>query len=70
MFLGGCIFIDHVSGYVSIKTQVDINSTETVKAKLTLDREAQSQVVLIKGYHTDNWIFNALDFMEEMLKKQ
>ena len=32
MFSGGCVFIDHVSGYVSIKHQVAINFTETVKA--------------------------------------
>ena len=70
MFSGGCVFIDHVSGYVSIKQQVAINATETVKEKLTFEREAQSQGVVIKGYHTDNGIFNALEFMEEILKKQ
>ena len=43
MFSGGCVFIDHASGYVSIKHQVAINATETVKAKLTFEREAQSQ---------------------------
>ena len=53
-----------------IKHQVDINATETVKEKLTFDREAQSQGVVIKGYHTNNGIFNASEFMEELLKKQ
>ena len=41
MFSGGCVFIDHASGYVIIKHQVAINTTETVKAKLNFDREAQ-----------------------------
>ena len=45
MFSGGCVFIDHTSGYVSIKHQVAINATETVKAKLTFEREAQSKGV-------------------------
>ena len=49
---------------------MDINATETVKAKLTFEREAQSQGVVIKGYHTDNGIFNSSEFMEELLKKQ
>ena len=31
MFSGGYVFIDHVSGYASIKHQVSINATETVK---------------------------------------
>ena len=59
MFLGGCVFIYHISGCVIINHQVDINSTETFKVKLTFEREAQSQGVVIKGYHTDNGIFNA-----------
>ena len=70
MFSGGCVFIDHASGYVSIKHQVAINATETAKAKLTFEREIQSQEVVIKRYHTDNGIFNSSEFMEELLKKQ
>ena len=59
MFSGGCVFIYHASGYVSINHKVAINNTETSKAKLTFEREAQSQGVVIKGYHTDNGIFNS-----------
>ena len=70
MFSVGCVFIDHDSGYVIIKHQVDINSTETVKAKLTFDRGDQSQGVVIKGYQTDNSIFYASYFMEVLLKNQ
>ena len=70
MFSGGCVFIYHASGYVIIKNQQDINTTETVKGKLTFEREDQSQGVVIKKYHTDNEIFNSSEFMEEMLMKQ
>ena len=70
MFSGVCVFIDHVSGYVSIKHQADINATENVKAKITFEREAQSWGVVIKGYHTNNGVFNASEFMEELLKNQ
>ena len=69
MFSVGCVFIHHVSGYVSIKNQVAINATETVKAKVNLEREAQSQGVTIKGYHTDNGIFKASEFMEDLFEK-
>ena len=47
-----------------------IKTTKTVKAKLTFEREAQSKGVVIKGYHTDNGIFNASQFMEELLNNQ
>ena len=70
MFSGGCVFNDHASGYMSIKHQVAINATETVKVKLTFERDSQSQGVVIKGYHTDNGIFNASEFIEELLKNQ
>ena len=58
-FSGGCVFIDHASGYARIKHQLVINVNETSKAKITFEREAQSQGVVIKGYHNDNGISNA-----------
>ena len=58
----------HASDYMSIKHQVAIHATETVKAKLTFEREDKSQGVMIKKYHTD--IFNTSKFMEKLLKKQ
>ena len=46
-----------------IKYQVADNDTESVKAKLTFEREAQIQVLVIKVYHNDNRILNASEFM-------
>ena len=51
---------------MSIKHQVAIHATETVKAKLTFEREDQSQRVMINEYHTD--IFNTSKFMEKLLR--
>ena len=70
MFSGGCAFIEHASVFVRIKHQVAIIATETVKEKLTIEEEEQSQGVFIMWYPTDNGIFNVSDFMEELLKKQ
>ena len=70
MFSGGCAFIYHDNGYVSITHQVAINATENIKEKITFYRESQSQGVMIKLYHTDNGISNASDFMEELLTNQ
>ena len=58
----------HANNCMSIKHQVAINATETVKAKLTFDREDKSQGVMINEYHTD--IFNTSKFMEELLENQ
>ena len=59
MFSGGCVFIDHASGYVRINHQLAINANETFKGGITFEKEAQSQGLVIKGYHTDNGIFNS-----------
>ena len=58
----------HASGYMSIKHQVDINATETVKAKLIFEKEDKSQGVMINIYETD--IFNTAKFMQDLFKKQ
>ena len=55
---------------MSIKSQVAINATETIKAKLTFEREDKSQGLMINVYNTDNGIINTSKFMEDMLKKQ
>ena len=41
MLSGGCVFIDHASGYEIINNQVAINATENVKEKTPFEREAQ-----------------------------
>ena len=43
-------FVYHISGFIIIKHQVDINATENVKYQITFDREAKSKLVAIKGY--------------------
>ena len=54
-----CVFVEHTSGCTRINNQVDINNNETIKAKITFEREAQINGVVIKGYHTNNGVFNA-----------
>ena len=49
---------------------MDINYTETFKAKLVFKRDCNSKWVVIKECHTDNMLFNASDFMEDILKNQ
>ena len=40
-FSVGFVFVDDHSGFMITRHQVDINATETVKNKLTFEREAQ-----------------------------
>ena len=63
IFLGVCAFVDHASCFMIINNQLDINSTEIVKEKLTFDRESQSNLVVMKGNQNYNGLFNASEFM-------
>jgi len=66
MYHGGAIFVDHASGYLSVKHQVSLSAADTIKAKLKFEREASESGVIIQGYHTDNGTFNAKEFMEAL----
>ena len=46
-----------------------INDTGNSKAKNTVEKENLSQVMVIKRYHTHNWVLNAFYFMKDLLKK-
>ena len=59
MLFGGCIFVDNGSGFVSIKHQVVINSTENSKDKLNFESDSKIQGGVIKGYHNKNGVLNA-----------
>ena len=59
IFSGGHVLVDHASDFMIIKHQVAINDTETAKAKITFERYTQSELVVIKGCHTNNRVFNA-----------
>ena len=48
IFSSRCVFIDHASGYIIIKHQVDISAIENVKDKLTFDKADQIKVLEIK----------------------
>ena len=69
MYSGGCVLIYHASGSVCINHQVAIKVTETVKAKLTLEREDKCQGLRINLYPTENGIFNTSKFYGGAVEK-
>ena len=63
MYSGAFVLVLRASGFMIIKHQVAKNGTENANGKLTFDGESQSQGVAIKGYQTNNGVFNDSDFM-------
>ena len=54
MLSGGCIFVDHASGYIDVSMQTHLNTHQTLKAKTEYEQQCQNQGVIIQQYHTDN----------------
>ena len=67
MFHGGTIFVDNATGYINVRHQVSLGSSETVKIKLGFERDAYDCDVVISSHHTDNGIFTSKDFMKVVL---
>ena len=65
---GGTLFYDHASSKIFVRHQVSLSGTDTVNAKRSVEREAQSYGVHVKKYHTDNGIFKDSEFEEALLE--
>ena len=67
-FHGGAIFVDHASGKVSVRHQISLSSSDTIKAKLHFERDAYEDGVIIQSYHTNNGVFTSEQFMTDLLE--
>jgi hypothetical protein len=68
-YVGGTLFYDAASGYISIQHQHGFTASETIQAKIKFEQEASQSGVTISAYHTDNGVFNAQEFMKEIADK-
>ena len=67
-FCGGTIFVDHASGFIDVRHQPTLSATDTVKSKLEFETAADACGIKVKSYHTDNGVFTAKDFYNELLQ--
>ena len=66
MFKGGVIFVDHASGFVFVEPVVNFTAGEAIRAKREFEREMASMGVTVLNYHTDNGVFTAAAFQDEL----
>jgi hypothetical protein len=67
---GGTIAINHATSMIWIRHQVSLHASETLQAKHSWERYAYHHGIIIKGYHTDNRIFSACEFLTNLDLKQ
>jgi hypothetical protein len=65
-YKGGCIFVDHSSGYVHVEHQVGFSAIETIRAKQEFERYSVSVGVYIESYLTDSGTFKATSFVQHI----
>jgi hypothetical protein len=68
-YVGGTLFYDAASGYISIHHQHGFTSAETIQSKIKFEQEAKQAGVAVGEYHTDNGVFNAQSFIQEIADK-
>ena len=66
MHSGGCIFIDHATGYVHVEHQVKLTTHETLFAKQRFENHSHDYGVIIQQYQADNGIFDSRGFEAEL----
>ena len=69
-YCGSTLFCDAASGFIHVEHQVSFTANETIIAKTKFERAALDQGTRIQGYHTDNGVFKAADFLKEIAEKK
>ena len=69
MYTGGCMFVDHASGFIHIEHQVSLSSHETLKAKEKFESICRSHGITPQEYLADNSkTFTSAEFSEHLDK--
>jgi hypothetical protein len=69
-YKGGVIFIDHASGYIYHVPVVNFTAGEALRAKREFEQHMQSMGITILNYHSDNGVFTAHEFQDEISKME
>ena len=70
MYKGGVIFVDHASGFVYVAPVVNFTAGEAIRAKREFESEMASMGITVVKYHTDNGVFTAAAFQDELAKME
>ena len=65
-YIGGCIFVDHASGYVNVEFQLGFSAIETIRAKQNFEKIEFNNGVIPITYLTDSGAFKANKFVQHL----
>ncbi len=67
-YIGGCIFVDHASGYVHVEFQLGFSTIDTTQAKQNFEKYAFNNGVIPLTYLTDSGAFKENKFVQHIRK--
>jgi hypothetical protein len=65
-YVGGCIFVDHCTGYLYVEPQLGFSAVETIRAKQAFELLSLTHGVVISSYLTDSGAFKATGFVQHI----
>ena len=65
-YKGGCLFVDHASGFLHVEHQLGFSAVETVRAKQAYEQMALHHGVVVEAYLTDSGAFKAKAFVSHI----
>ena len=69
-YKGGCIFVDHCTGYLHVEHQLGFSAVETIWAKQNYEKIALDHGVVVESYLTDSGAFKANAFVHHILNHE
>ena len=65
-YKGGCIFVDHGTGYLHVEHQLRFSAVETIRAKQSYENMDFEHGVVVQSYLTDSGSFKANAFVQHI----
>ena len=65
-FVGGTIFVDHMSRFIHAEHQLSLRTRDTILGKRNFERSIRTMGVRAQAYHGDNGVFNSTEFQQEL----
>ena len=65
-YVGGCIFVDHMSSYIHNEHQLGFSGSETIWAKQNYKKLCLDSGIMVDTYLVDNGVFKANKFMQHI----
>ena len=65
-YVGGCIFVDHMSSYINIEHQLGFSGSETICAKQNYEKLCLDYGIMVDTYLADNGVFKANKFVQHI----